>query len=56
MKLLKQQGELLQGIAPALMRREPYNSNDNYECYYCHRRGHFKRAQRHNAENGEATL
>ena len=67
-QLMKQQGELLQAIAPTPMCREPYHdnnqpSNDNYECYYCHRRGHFKRdcaafkrVQRNNAGNGEATL
>ena len=66
-QLMKQQGELLQAIANP-MRRDLVNgnnqpSNDNYECYYCHRRGHFKRdcvafkrTQRNNAGNGEATL
>ena len=59
-QLTKQQGELLQAMAPTSMRREHYNGNNqpsNDECYYCHRRGHFKqdcaalkRAQRNNAE------
>ena len=46
-QLMKQQGELLQAMAPTSMRREHYNGNNqpsNDECYYCHRRGHFKRA------------
>ena len=58
-QLMKQQGELLQAIATP-MRREHYNDNNqpsNDECYYCHRKGHFKwdcaalkRSQRNNAE------
>ena len=59
-RLSKQQGELLQAMALTPMRHEHCNGNNrplNDECYYCHRRGHFKRncaalkrAQRNNAE------
>ena len=59
-RLSKQQGELLQAMALTPMRHEHFNGNNrplNDECYYCHRRGHFKRncaalkrAQRNNAE------
>ena len=59
-QLMKQHGELLQAMSPTSMRRGHYNGNNqpsNDECYYCHRRGHFKRncaalkrAQRNNAE------
>ena len=57
---MKQQGKLFQAMAPTSMRREHCNGNNqpsNDECYYCYRRGHFKRnctalkrAQRNNAE------
>ena len=66
-QLMKQQGELLQSIANP-MRRDLVNSNHqpsnggNYECYYCHRKGHFKRdcaafkrAQQNDAGNRGAT-
>ena len=59
-RLSKQQGELLQAMALTPMRHEHCDGNNrplNDECYYCHRRGHFKRncaalkrAQRNNAE------
>ena len=59
-RLSNQQGELLQAMALTPMRHEHCNGNNrplNDECYYCHRRGHFKRncaalkrAQRNNAE------
>ena len=59
-RLSKQQGELLQAMALTPMRHEHCNGNNrplNEECYYRHRRGHFKRncaalkmAQRNNAE------
>ena len=59
-RLSKQQGELLQAMALTPMCHEHCNGNNrplNDECYYCHRRGHFKRncaalkrAQRNNAE------
>ena len=64
-QIMIQQRELLEAVSQKPRRRELYNNsnNNNYECYFCHRKGHFKRdclafknAQHNNSGNGRAPL
>ena len=64
-QIMNQQRELLEAVSQQPRRREPYNnsSNNNYECYFCHRKGHFKRdclafknARHNNSGNGREPL